>query len=178
MKRLADDHAPGPLAKPAKGAYRRRLPHLQVQGKPVSVTFVTHERCSLPESARGAVLEHCLHDHGAKLWVHGVVVMPDHVHMVFTLLKDKRGNTFGLAEIMHGIKSASAHQVNRLLRRGGPLWQSEYFDRVLRSDESVRGKVEYICQNPVRKGLVGVIDDYPWLWREWVEGAEGRLKPP
>ncbi|MCX5891115.1 MAG: hypothetical protein NTY36_16960 [Deltaproteobacteria bacterium] len=56
--------------------------------------------------------------------------------------------------------------------RSLPVWLYESFDRILRTDESLHQKVEYICQNPVRKGLVTCEDDYPWLWREWVEGAE------
>jgi hypothetical protein len=29
--------------------------------------------------------------------------------------------------------------------------------------------------NPVRRGLVSVPDDYPWIWRDWVEGKDLRL---
>jgi putative transposase len=50
------------------------------------------------------------------------------------------------------------------------VWQREYFDRILRSAEDIRTKAEYICENPVRAGLVERVDDYPWIWREWVEG--------
>jgi len=98
--------------------------------------------------------------------------MPDHVHLIFTPLKDDQGNLFGLAEIMNGIKGASAHSINKTLQRKGRVWQKESFDHVLRSDEKIREKVDYICQNPVRRGLVESVDDYPWRWREWVEGAE------
>jgi hypothetical protein len=56
------------------------------------------------------------------------------------------------------------------MNRFGPLWQDESFDRVLRSDEDVRKKADYICANPVRAGLVSSEDQYPWIWREWVEG--------
>lgn len=41
-------------------------------------TFSTHHRWILPESVRDVVLKHCLHDYGTKLWIHGLVVMPDH----------------------------------------------------------------------------------------------------
>jgi REP element-mobilizing transposase RayT len=100
-------------AKPAKAEYRRHLPHLQVEDKPLFVTFATFKRWVLPEPIRQVVLRHCLHDHGVKLQVHGIVVMPDHVHIIFTPLKDDEGNPFGLAEIMSGIKGASAHSVNK-----------------------------------------------------------------
>jgi REP element-mobilizing transposase RayT len=96
------------LAKPAKGEYRRKLPHIQVETKPVFVTFCTCRRWEIPESLRGLVLQHCLHDHKLKLQVHGVAVMPDHVHLVFTPLTDGEGNTFSLAKILEAIKGASA----------------------------------------------------------------------
>jgi len=160
------------IATPAKGEYRRNLPHLQLDDKIMFITFSTFKRWELPESERGLVLNHCLHDHNIKIQMHGAVVMPDHVHLVLTQLKDPLGNIYGLAEIMNGIKGASAHSVNKALKRHGPVWLYESFDRILRTDESILQKVEYICQNPVRKELVYCMDDYPWLWREWVEGAE------
>jgi REP element-mobilizing transposase RayT len=169
---------PLPLAKPAKSEYRRNLPHLQVEGKPLFVTFVTHNRWVLPESVRDLILKHCLHDHGIKYHLHGVIVMPDHVHMIFPALNDNEGNPFGLAEIMNGIKGSSAHTINKVLRRRGHVWRREFFDHVLRSDESTYSKVQYICENPVRKGLVADIDAYPWLWREWVEGEAHAAPPP
>ncbi len=166
------------LAKPAKGEYRRKLPHIQVEAKPIYLTFCTYSRWCLPEAMRPVVLSHCLHDHGVKLQVHGIVVMPDHVHMIFTPLQDERGNIFGLTEIVSSIKGASAHSLNKILRRRGAVWQREYFDHILRSDESAASKVQYICENPVRHGLVEFIDDYPWLWREWVEGQNVAPPPP
>ena len=159
-------------AKPAKSEYRRNLPHIQVEGKPIFVTFATRKRWVLPGSLRDIVLRHCLHDHRIKLYMHGIVVMPDHVHMVFTPLTDSLGNVFGLAEIMNGIKGSLAHSINKELKRKGHVWEKEYFDRILRKEESVTEKVEYICMNPVRKGIVKSPDEYPWLWREWVEGKK------
>ncbi len=98
--------------------------------------------------------------------------MPDHVHLLFTAMRDADGQDYGLSEIMRGIKGASAGSVNRLLGTAGPVWQGESFDHVLRADEGVRATAEYICQNPIRAGIVSRDDDYRWLWREWVEGAE------
>jgi len=144
------------------------------------VTFLTYKRWVLPEAIRSLVLGHCLHDHGTKLWMHVVVVMPDHVHLIFSPLTDKGGSPYGLAEIMSGIKGASAHSVNKRLRRKGHVWQEESFDHVLRKNESLEVKCAYVCANPVRRGLVSREDDYPWLWREWIEGVvqQGIAQPP
>jgi REP element-mobilizing transposase RayT len=144
---------------------------MQIEDRAIFITFSTYKRWPLPDLARSLVFKHCCHDHGVKLQMHGLVIMPDHVHMVLTPLKDPDGQVYGLAETMHGIKSTSAHSINKLLKRQGRVWEEESFDRILRSEESIITKVEYICQNPVRKGLVNAVDDYPWLWREWVEGA-------
>jgi hypothetical protein len=96
------------------------------------------------------------------------------VHLLLTPLRDEQGGYFGLAEIMQSIKSVSSHRINALTGRSGRVWQAESFDHLLRSDESTREKGEYICANPIRAGLVSREDDYPWLWREWLEGAAER----
>ena len=110
------------------------------------------------------VLQHCLHDQGIKAAIHAVVIMPDHVHLLLTPLRNLQGDLYSLVEILQGIKSASAHGLNRVLQRSGPVWQEESFDHVLRSGESFEEKVEYIRQNPVRRGLVNRPEDYRWLW--------------
>jgi REP element-mobilizing transposase RayT len=120
----------------------------------------------LPPEARDIALHHCLHDDGKKIRLHAAVVMPDHVHLLFTQLVDRHGSPYGLAEILTGIKGTAAHRINQRLRRRGHVWQDESFDHVLRSDESVRPKASYLSENPVRKGLVGRAEDYPWSWQE------------
>jgi hypothetical protein len=75
---------------------------------------------------------------------------------------------------MNGIKGASAHSINKFLKHRGHVWQDESFDHILRSEEKMVNKVEYICQNPVRKGLVNEVNNYPWLWREWIEGIKSQ----
>lgn len=158
-------------AKPAPASYKRRLPHLQLPDIPIFVTFNTHKRWLLPPEARDLALKCMLHDHPSKYILHAAVVMPDHAHMLMTPNRDGDGNTFGLVQIMQAIKSASAHGINRQLSRSGAVWQEEYFDRLLRSDEKLREKAGYICANPVRAGLVSTESDWPWLWREWIEGV-------
>jgi putative transposase len=102
-------------------------------------------------------------ENGTRANLHGAVVMPDHVHIVLTPAYE--GNSFfSVAEIMQSIKSASAHKINRFMSRSGQVWQRESFDRVLRREESVPAKVEYMIQNPVRAGLVRTAAEYRWLW--------------
>lgn len=80
---------------------------------------------------------------------------------------------------MQSIKGASARAINQKLNRNGPVWQDESFDHVLRSSEGLDAKVEYVLQNPVRKGLVGDWHGYHWCWkREQMPLAEMRLALP
>lgn len=147
--------------------YRRQLPHLQVDEKPHFVTFCTDHRWTLPEQARFLVLESCLHDNGKKFDLRVAVVMPDHVHLIFTPLTDYDAmEVCSLAQIMNAIKGASAHRINKALSRKGRVWQAESFDHVLRSSESLDAKVEYLLENPVRLGLAKVWTDYPCAWRK------------
>ena len=47
--------------------------------------------------------------------------------------------------------------------QAGIVWQRNYFDHRLRSDEGHVEKAEYICQNPVRAGLVTVAEEWPYV---------------
>jgi REP element-mobilizing transposase RayT len=145
--------------------YRRQLPHLQRDCKPHFLTFCTYQKWVLPEQIRFDVLDCCLHDDGKSIDLHAVVVMPDHVHMIFTPLVDgETAEVYSLARITNGIKGASAHKINRALERTGRVWQAESFDHVVRSSESLDQKMQYVMENPVRRGLVAVSNDYRWLW--------------
>src|SRR5579864_1704828 len=145
--------------------YRRKLPHYQKPGKAVFVTFCKNYRGEpFPDEARDAVLQCCLRGNGDRFRLHAVVVMPEHVHLLLTPLCDEDGWPCGLAAILKSIKGASARAVNKLLSTSGPVWQEESFDHVLRSHESLKEKLEYIRQNPVRRKLVDRPENYRWLW--------------
>jgi hypothetical protein len=76
-------------------------------------------------AARTIALRHCLFENGRKIEPHAAVIMPNHVHLLFTALEGDAGEPFSLAEIMKGIKGASARRINQLLGRKGSLWQDD-----------------------------------------------------
>ena len=98
-------------------------------------------------------LECCLKENGNKFELHTAAVMPDHAHLLLSPLRDSGGWNFSLPQIMHAIKGVSARKIDILLGRSGPVWQEEFFDHMLRSDDSVAEKMDYIWRNPVRAGL-------------------------
>ena len=143
--------------------YRRKLPHIQPTGKTFFINFCTHQRWILPESIRRIVIDACVYGEGKLFDLHGVVVMPDHVHLIITPFYRDDGPV-SIPRIMQRIKSTSAHKINKTLRRTGRVWQHESFDRILRTEESLEAKLEYMKLNPVRAGLVQRPEDYRWLW--------------
>ena len=146
--------------------YRRNLPHLQRDFKPHFITFVTKLRWVLPDWARDIALSSCCHHHRRQYELYVAVVMPDHVHLILTpLIDDRRRQIFSLIEILRGIKGAAGRRINQRMDRDGAVWQEESFDHVLRCSEGLDAKVEYVLQNPVRKGLVSDWRRYRWAWR-------------
>lgn len=146
--------------------YRRNLPHIEKDGASYFVNFSTRNDFVLPEQARTLVFDHCLFENGRKVHMHAFVVMPTHVHMLFTPVENDKGEPYPLSEIMQGIKGTSSHNVNKLLRRRGHLWETESFDRIIRSDADFEYRMLYIVQNPIAGGLAKGPDDYRWAWRE------------
>jgi putative transposase len=146
--------------------YHRKLPHYQKAGRAIFITFCKGNRIPFSSRARDVILQHCLYDNGKRYELHAAVVMPDHVHLLLTPMRDDKGWPYALPLILKLLKGTSARTINKLLNSSGPVWQDESFDHVLRSQESFEEKREYLRQNPVRRGLVKKPEDYPRLWLE------------
>jgi putative DNA methylase len=103
-------------------------------------------------------------NHAAKMaalpvryYLHAWVVMPNHVHVLFTPCP---GNC--LSHIVHSWKSYTAKQANRILGRKGQFWEEDYFDRFIRDETHFAAVVAYIEENPVKAGLCA--DAAGWLF--------------
>ncbi len=143
----------------------RRLPHFEKGGSTYFVTFRALR--DLAPAERQIVLDACRHWHGERMTLHLAVVMPDHVHMLITPMERGGGLWYELGELMHSIKSFSAHQINKSAGAAGAVWQNEHFDRIVRDGDEFHEKWDYICNNPVKTKLVGWPEEYPFLW--WPE---------
>jgi len=148
----------------------RRLYHLQVEGKPSFITFSTIKHLNLDNICKDVILKHVIFENDRRIHLYVAVMMSDHVHFVFTALNDANGLVYTNGEIIKSIKGISARGINRILNRSGNIWQKNYFDHYIRNEEELQQKVVYVVNNPVESGLVQKPDDYPWLWRRWVEG--------
>ncbi len=98
-----------------------------------------------------------LHFDGIRYSLHGWVIMPNHVHVVFSPHEPHR-----LADILHSWKSYTAKQANRLLGHTGAFWQEDYFDRFMRDESELNDTLTYLAYNPVVAGLSATPEQYPF----------------
>jgi alanine--tRNA ligase len=182
--------APSPIAGRASGTSetkysRRNLPHFERPWAKYMVTFSTRERRQLNPSERDLVLKSVLYAHEQRQYqLFAACVMPDHVHLLFEPQireQDKEGKPvfWSLSEILQGIKSTSAHQINKASGRKEQVWEKESVDRMIRGQSDMEEKFHYICRNPWDSGVVPHTENYPWLWTPEVatDGSGEHTRP-
>jgi len=135
------------------------------------VTIGTKSRRCLSPNARKIILEALLHFHNERYELLAACVMPDHLHFLiqpWPKENDDAGNVifWSLRELVHSIKSFSAHEVNKIENKKGAVWERERFDRYVRSDRDLEEKFHYILRNPWDSGVAQQNEDYPWLWTQ------------
>jgi alanyl-tRNA synthetase/REP element-mobilizing transposase RayT len=159
---------------------RRNLPHFERPWAKYMVTFTTHDRCKLSPPERDLVLKSILYaQEHHQCQIYAACVMPDHVHLLLEpQIKehDKEGRPvfWSLSDILQGIKSASAHNINRESGNKGPVWEKESMDQIIRGQSDLEEKFHYICRNPWQDGVVPVTENYPWLWTPDFSGEHTR----
>jgi putative transposase len=88
------------------------------------------------------------------------VIMPDHFHWLIKTENDD-GN---FSNILHSLKRnftrnyKKSHGISTPLK----LWQSRFWDHVIRSEDDLENHVNYIHWNPVKHGYVKKPED--WLY--------------
>ena len=85
-------------------------------------------------------------------------IMPDHLHILLSLTDDYQKS---LQNWVASFKRYTARVINELFAIK-PLWQKNFYDHIVRKEESLLKIAEYIVNNPVRKGMVSRWDKYPY----------------
>ncbi|HUG82447.1 MAG TPA: transposase [Bryobacterales bacterium] len=125
------------------------------------------------------------HSRRCGLGIIGYCLMTNHVHLVGV-----PESAPSMARALRRAHSAYAQWFNRRYGRTGHLWQNRFFSCPLDRDHLVTA-LGYVDLNPVRAGMVGQAEQYPWssarahiesrdpaglidfdLWRE-VRGRDG-----
>ncbi|MGA2557560.1 MAG: alanine--tRNA ligase-related protein, partial [Verrucomicrobiota bacterium] len=163
--------APAPCGVAEAKYSRRNLPHFERPWAKYMVTFSTLERRQLAPAERDIVLKSILHAHEHKqCLLYAACVMPDHVHLLFEPQIEEQNEAgqpvfWSVRDILQRIKSASAHNINRLSGQTGHVWEQESLDRMIRGQSDMEEKFHYICRNPWESGAPAN-EDYPWLWTQ------------
>ena len=97
-----------------------------------------------------------------QLWAY--CIMPNHLHVVFTLLKQSDGNFSSLQSIMQSFKRFTGQMCNQVLQRHGSFWQTESYDHVVRDQDELKRIVYYVMNNPVKAGFVSQPRDWQWSY--------------
>jgi len=85
------------------------------------------------------------------------VVMPNHTHALMTPCAG-----YELSSVLHSLKSYTANEANKILRRSGQFWQPESFDRWIRDADHFTRVISYIENNPVKARLCATPEDWPF----------------
>jgi len=141
-----------------------------------------HGCCVLREpEAAACVVENWRHFAGERYDLIAWVVMPNHVHLLIRVYEG-----VSLGKIVQSWKSYTGRRIRAMMeesRASAPqsqgVWMREYWDRYVRDERHFEAVVRYIHDNPVKAGLVGKAEDWPWSSaREFAEIAEQALGDP
>lgn len=109
-------------------------------------------------------LEHRRTNQEIKLFCY--CIMPDHLHLLISLNENyiRKEGAFGERTLQDWV-SAFKRYTSRISGQVcdiKPLWQQNFYDHVIRKDESLLEICSYILNNPVRKGMVSNWEEYPY----------------
>jgi len=119
------------------------------------------------------------------LWAY--VFMPEHVHLIIY----PRQPVYDIESILKKIKEPVGRKAVKYLKAHAPHWLARItvrrglrierrfwqsgggYDRNIREPMTLFAMIEYVHQNPVRRGLVAHARDWKWSSAGWLEG-QGR----
>ena len=91
-------------------------------------------------------------------------LMPDHLHLLISFddAYAKKIGAFGERALQNWVSIFKRYTSRIVYQKCGisPLWQKNFYDHVVRNDESLIGICEYILNNPVRRGITSSWEEY------------------
>jgi putative transposase len=160
------------MARPVRNANPDRI---QSSSRTFFVTTKTSMGRALLQSERNAMLlVDVLRTYAAarKFEVHDFVVMPDHVHLLITVHEDTT-----IERAVQSIKGGFSYRLRKEFGCEGEVWQRGFSEVRVNDVESYRRHREYIAQNPVKAGLVGSPEEFPFCFTSLTRQKAQGLKP-
>ena len=122
------------------------------------ITASTSQRKQLFQAERmaGLLVDVLLHyRRQEKYKLHEFVIMPDHFHLLIT-----PGES--LEKSLQLIKGGFSFRAKKELGFRGEIWEKSFYDHRLRDLAEYERCREYIRQNPVKRGLAAVAEEFPY----------------
>jgi REP element-mobilizing transposase RayT len=136
---------------------RNRLVQWQMHGATYFVTWrLNSNQPALSDKERSLIASALKYFNESRYVLLAYVVMDDHVHV---LVKPKEVTT--VSDMLRSWKSYTANRMQRESKRVGAIWQKDTHTHIIRDEDDLYVKAEYILNNP-RKRWPGMVD-YQWL---------------
>ena len=93
-----------------------------------------------------------LPEHYSGIQLDEFVVMPNHIHGIIEIVGAQSIVSIKtVGEIIRGFKARCTYAINQLRNNpGSPVWQRNYYERVIRDDCELDAIRQYIVENPVK----------------------------
>ena len=132
-------HHPKPWSAETENEYHERFTHAMERWLDLG-----HGECLLRDPANAEIVAGALRFFdGSRVTQIAWVVMPNHVHVLFTL-----HSGWTLEEISTSWKTFTAREIHKRLGRQGHLWMRDYHDRLIRNPKHLENCILYIRNNP------------------------------
>ena len=146
------------------------MPHYTRAYIPGGTFFFT---VALLERRRTLLVEHIDNLRGAfqsvrHRWpyrMEAIVVLPDHLHCIWTLpLDDADFSTRWFLikrQFLRGVPHGESLSARRQLKGERGIWQRRFWEHAIRDEDDFAAHVDYIHYNPVKHGYVKRVADWP-----------------
>jgi len=97
--------------------------------------------------------------------IDAVVILPDHLHVVWTLPEDDRdfATRWRLIKSSFSRNLAAGEPISasRAAKSERGIWQRRYWEHTIRDENDFGRHIDYVHINPVKHGLVTRVKDWP-----------------
>jgi len=98
------------------------------------------------------------------------VLLPDHLHCIWTLPEDDADFGKRWAMIKRFVTKRCGPSLlcdewlndSKQRRKESPLWQRRYWEHMIRNETDFKWHMDYLHYNPVKHGLASCVQDWPY----------------
>jgi REP element-mobilizing transposase RayT len=142
-------------------SHLKRLDRIWIKNPIFFITACTDDRRNILANSKAAAIlvEEWKTAKERHDWYIGrYVIMPNHIHFFCAPGNEARE----MPVFMKFWKEWTSKKIKKECGIEGHVWQREFFDHLLRNEESYAQKWDYVFNNPVRAGLVKEATEWPW----------------